>query len=107
MLLDIIHQGTIGASLVENDYTSTLCGVSLSDSLFSFVLEKYFTCSTCELRSNSFEHSKFVNITPLCCASLWELLKQGLDMEVYKSCSQCKEDTEHIGSCNFCNLHNT
>ena len=42
MFLDIIHQGTIGASLVENDYTSTLCGVSLSDSILSFVLKKYF-----------------------------------------------------------------
>ena len=100
MLLDIIHQRTIGASLVENDYTSTLCGVSLSDSLFSFVLEKYFTYNACELRSPLFEHSKFVNITPLRGASLRELLKQGLDMEVYKSYSQCKKDTKHIGSCN-------
>ena len=42
MLLDIIHQGTIGASLVENEYTSTLRGVSLSDSLFSSI----FICPT-------------------------------------------------------------
>ena len=47
-----------------------------------FCPRKYFTCSACELRSPSFEHSKFVNITPLCGDSLRELLKQGLDMEV-------------------------
>ena len=39
MLLDIINQGTISAPLVENSHTGTLCGVSLSDFLFSFVLE--------------------------------------------------------------------
>ena len=40
MLLDIINQGTNGAPLVENSHTSTLSGVSVSDSLFSFVMEK-------------------------------------------------------------------
>ena len=59
MFLDIINQGTISALLVENSHTSTLCGVSLSDSLFSFVLHKYFTCSACELPSPSFEHGRF------------------------------------------------
>ena len=57
-------QGTIGAPLVENSRTGIICGVSLSDSLFSFVLEKYYACSTCKLHSPSFEQSNFVNITP-------------------------------------------
>ena len=78
MLMDIINKGTIGAPLVENSHASTLCGVSLTDFLFSFILEKYFTCSVCELRSPSFGHSKFVNIIPLRGASLQELLKQCL-----------------------------
>ena len=101
MLLDIINQGTIGAPLVEKSHTSTLCGVSLSDSLFSFVLEKYYACDTCKLHSPSFEHGNFVNITPLHGASLQELIKQGLEILVVKSCSQCKKDTKHIGSSNF------
>ena len=99
--LDINNRGTISAPLVENSRTSTLCGISLSDSLFSFVLEKYFTCSACQLRSPSFEHSNFVNITPLHDAFLQELIKQGLEILVVKSCSQCKKDTKHIGSSKF------
>ena len=39
MLLDIINQGTIGVPLVVNSHTSTLCGVSLTDSLLLFVLK--------------------------------------------------------------------
>ena len=34
-------------------------------------------------------------------ASLQELIKQGLEILVVKSCSQFKKDTEHIGSSNF------
>ena len=36
VLRDIINQGTISVPPAENRHTSTLCGVSLSDSLFSF-----------------------------------------------------------------------
>ena len=85
----------------KKSHTGTLCGVSLSDSLFSFVLEKYYACDTCKLHSPSFEHGNFVNITPLHGASLQELIKQGLEILVVKSCSQCKKDTKHSGSSNF------
>ena len=62
---------------------------------------KYYTCNICKLHSPLFEQSNFVNITPLHGASLQELVKQGLDILVVKSCSQCKKDTDHIGSSNF------
>ena len=68
MLLDIINQGTIGAPLVEKSHTGPLCGVSLSDSLFSFVLEKYYACDTCKLHSPSFERSNLchLHVTSVC-----------------------------------------
>ena len=62
------------------------------------IFYSHFTYA-CELRSPSFEHCKFVNIIPLRDASLQVLLKQGLEMEVYMSCSQCRKDTKHIGAC--------
>ena len=49
-------------------------------------------------------HSSVVilsTLPPLHGASLQELIKQGLDILVVKSCSQCKKDTKHIGSSNF------
>ena len=101
MSLDIINQGTIDPSFVENNFTSTQCGVSLSETLFSYVLEKYLTCNGCGVRSPSFEHSNFVNITPSYGASMRELIMQGLKLEIFKSCLKCKRDTLHVGSSNF------
>ena len=60
-----------------------------------------YTCNICKLHSPSFEHNNVVNITVLHGASLQELVQQGLEILVFKSCSQCKKGTEHIGSSNF------
>ena len=51
MLINIIHKG----SLPDSSSTTYPMGASLSDILFSFVLEKYIVCNVCRLRSPSFE----------------------------------------------------
>ena len=45
-------------------------GVSLSEMLFPFMLEKYIVCDACGLRSPSFESSSVLNITPTCSSSM-------------------------------------
>ena len=47
MLINIIHKG----SLPDSNSTTYPMGASLSDILFSFVLEKYIVCDVCGLRS--------------------------------------------------------
>ena len=59
MLINIIDKGSMP------DSSSTTCpmGASLSDLLFSFVLEKYIVCEVCGLRSPSFESSSVAYFT--------------------------------------------
>ena len=45
MLINIIHKG----SLPDSSSTTSPTGASLSDILFSFVLEKYIVCDVCGL----------------------------------------------------------
>ena len=59
MLINIIHKG----SMPDSCSTSPM-GASLSDILFSFVLEKYIVCDVCGLRSPSFESSSVLYILP-------------------------------------------
>ena len=80
----------------SNDNNST--GVSLSESLFSFMLEKYIVCDACGLRSPSFESSSVLDITPTCTSSMQELIKQGMKQKIEKSCSPCKKNTWHVES---------
>ena len=47
MLINIIHKG----SMPDSSSTTYPMGASLSDILFSFVLEKYIVCDVCGLRS--------------------------------------------------------
>ena len=47
MLINIVHRG----SLPDSSWTTYPIEVSLSDILFSFVLEKYIVCDVCGLRS--------------------------------------------------------
>ena len=60
-------------------------GVSLSEILFSFMLEKYIVCDACGLRCPSFEISSVLYITPICTPSMQELIKQG--MKLYEKSS--------------------
>ena len=60
MLINIIHKG----SLPDSSSTTYPMGASLSDTLFSFVLEKYTVCDIYGLRSPSFESSGVLYISP-------------------------------------------
>ena len=55
MLIELINKGSV-PYCGSNDNNST--GVSLSEILFLFMLEKYIVCDACGLRSPSFEFSR-------------------------------------------------
>ena len=61
MLIELINKGSV-PYCGSNDNNST--EVSLSEILFSFMLEKYIVCYACGLRSPSFESSSVLYITP-------------------------------------------
>ena len=71
---------------------------SLSDLLFSFVLEKYIVCEVCGLRSPSFESSSVLHISPTDTPSMQNLILEGLQQKLQKSCSRCNKNTQHIES---------
>ena len=73
-------------------------GSSLSDILFSFVLEKYIVCDVCGLRSPSFECSSVLYISPTDTSSMQNLILQGLQQKLQKSCSRCNKNTWHVES---------
>ena len=95
MLINIIHKG----SMPDSSSTTSPTGVSLSDILFSFVLEKYIVCDVCRLRSPSFESSSVLQyifhlLTPLLCKTMQPVL----------------DAIRTLGTSNraiYCNLQNT
>ena len=78
--------------------TTSPTGASLSDILFSFVLEKYIVCDICGLRSPSFESSSVLYISPTDTPSRQNLILEGLQQKLQKSCSRCNKNTRHIES---------
>ena len=94
MLINIIHKG----SLPDSSSTTYPMGASLSDVLFSFVLEKYIVCDVCALRSPSFESSSALYISPTDTSSMQNLILQGLQQKLQKSCSRCNKNTWHVES---------
>ena len=93
MLVDIIHEGL----LPDPNSTTYPMGASLSDILFSFVLEKYIVCDVCGLRSPSFESSSIIYFT------YWylfyaKLFLQGLQQKLQKSWSRFNKITWHVES---------
>ena len=94
MLINIIDKG----SMPDSSSTTSPMGASLSDLLFSFVLEKYIVCEVCELRSPSFESSSVLHISPTDTPSMQNLILEGLQQKLQKSCSQCNKNTQHIES---------
>ena len=94
MLINIIHQG----SLPDSSSTTYPMGVSLSDILFSFVLEKYIVCDVCRLSSPSFESSSVLYISPTDTSSMQNSILQGFQQKLQKSCSQCNKNTWHVES---------
>ena len=71
---------------------------SLSELLFSFVLEKYIICDTCIMKSSAFETTSLLYVTPTDSTSMQELLMQEHRQKLYKTCSCCGRDTWRIGS---------
>ena len=90
MLINIIHKGSIS--------TTYPMGASLSYILFTFVLEKYIVCDVCGLRSPSFESSSVLYISPTDTSSMQNLIFQGLQQKLQKSCSRCNKNTWHVES---------
>ena len=65
----------------------------MSEILFSFMLEKYIVCDACGLGSPSFESSSVLYITPIYTSSMQELIMQGMQQKLEKSCFRCKKNT--------------
>ena len=78
--------------------TTSPAGASLSDILFSFVLEKYIVCDVCGLRSHSFESSSVLYISPTHTSSMQNLILEGLRQNLQKPCSRCNKNTWHVES---------
>ena len=68
----------------DSSSTTSPMGASLSDILFSFVLEKYIVCDVCGLRSPSFESSSVLYISPTDTSSIQNLLLEGLQQKLQK-----------------------
>ena len=85
-------------SMPDSSSTTSPIGASLSDLLFSFVLEKYIVCEVCGLRSPSFESSSVLHISPTDTPSMQNLILEGLQQKLQKSCSRCNRNTRHIES---------
>ena len=94
MLINIIDKG----SMPNSSSTTSPMGASLSDLLFSFVLEKYIVCEVCGLRSPSFESSSVLHISPTDTPSMQNLILEGLQQKLQKSCSRCNKNTRHVES---------
>ena len=89
----IIYKG----SMPDSSSTTSPTVASLSDILFSFVLEKHIVCDACGLRSTSFESSSVIYFT------YWQLfyanlILEGLQQKLQKSCSRCNKNTRHVES---------
>ena len=95
ILMNIIHKG----SLPDSNSTTYTMGASLSDILFSFVLEKYIVCDACGLRSPSFESSSVLYIF-----TYW--YRSYAKTSFYKDCnrncknsgSRCNKKSWHVES---------
>ena len=67
MLIEVINKDSV-PYCGSNDNNST--GVSLSDIVFSFMLEKYIFCEVCGLRSSLFVSSIVLYFTPTYTSSI-------------------------------------
>ena len=94
MLINIIHKG----SMPDSSSTHYPMGASLSDILFSFVLEKYIVCDVCWMRFPSCESSSVLYISPADTSSRQNLILHGLQQKLQKSCSRCNKNTWHVES---------
>ena len=82
----------------DSSSTTSPTGASLSDILFSFVLERNIVCDVYGLRSPSFESSSVLYISPTDTSSMQNLILEGLQQKLQKSYSRCNKNTRHIES---------
>ena len=68
----------------DSSSTNSPTGASLSDILFSFVLEKYIVCDVCGLWPPSFESSSVLYISPTDTSSMQNLILEGLQQKLQK-----------------------
>ena len=82
----------------DSSLTTYPTGASLSDIFFSIVLEKYIVYDVCGLRSPSFESSSVLFMSPTDTSSMQNLILEGLQQKLQKSCSRCNKNTRHVES---------
>ena len=82
----------------DSSSTTSHTGASLSDILFSFILEKYIVCDVSGLRSPSIESSSVLYISPTDTSSMQNLILEGLQQKLQKSCSWCNKNTRDVES---------
>ena len=82
----------------DSSSTTYPTGASLSDILFSFMLEKHIVCDVCRLRSPSFESSSVLYITPTYTSSVQDSILQGVQQKLEKASSRYNENTWHVES---------
>ena len=95
VLIELINKDSV-PYCGSNDNNST--GVSVSEILFSFMLETYIVCDACGLRSPSPESSSVLYIAPTYTSSIQELIMQRMQQNLEKSCFRCKKKTWHVES---------
>ena len=95
LLIELINNGSVPYCGSKH---SNSTGVSLSEILFSFMLEKYIVRDACGLRSPQLKSSSVLYITPICTSSMQELVKQGIKQNLEKSCFLCKKNIWHVES---------
>ena len=95
MLTEHFNKGSVPYCR-SND--NNLTEVSLSEILFSFMLEKYSVCDACGLRFPSLESGSVLYITPTRTSSMQQSIKQGMGQKLEKSCFRCKKNTWHVDS---------
>ena len=62
----------------------------------SFKTYYYIVCDACGLRRPWFECSSVLYITPTYTSSMQELIMQGMQQKLEKSCFRCKKNTWHV-----------
>ena len=77
-------------------FISRIAMIYIAMIFFSFVLEKDIVCDVCGLRSPSFESSSVLYISPTDTSSMQNLILEGLQQKLQKSCSRCNKNTWHV-----------
>ena len=95
MLITIIDKG----SMPDSSSTTSPTGASLSDILFSFVFEKYIAAMYVDWGPPHLNLlSSVLYISPTDTPSMQNLILEGLQQKLQKSCSRCNNNTWHIES---------